>query len=286
MAKNAIYVFRDIRYSDSVKVGHGDPNDLNKRAQGHSPEGMECVATWDVIQRAKDLEREIHQYLRKIFGQLEYPNCGEEWFWVPADKVVVEIEKFFIENNKKYERADNVEANCRNKDFMQSEPSLGRNGKATYPGRLVLWLMEEFQTERLKLYQCSEWFSPNQRIRTYSRNGFFPISFVTYRELISLSNNDRINRIRKETISNICAPIGREKYGWLIDGTKAEDVVEAVAELSCEFLDDWSIFAQSANGKRPRGIRTDKEITSISKHEIDCFDPNCPWARDIISRIK
>lgn len=141
-----------------------------------------------------------------------------------------------------------------------------------YKGRLVLWMMQEKLTGSLKLYQCSEWKSPREKRRRYSRNGYRAHSAVTYLAKASLPNNHKLDAIRNDCIRHFGAAPGKDRFGWLAKNVQAEAVQRWLLDNHGEFLEPVGDI--TSNHGRPCGVRQtyNKMAENIPESELaSCF---------------
>ncbi len=263
----AIYLFRDVGYEMGVKVGRGDPCRCYAEAQGYSPRGIECVAYWDVpVDRESALEKSLHLSMGQEFGALRLPTDdgprnGKEWFRAtPVESIC------FI--STELERDPKSSAlNCsRAFDKLRSEPH--------YKGRLVLWIMEEFETGAMKLYQCSEWSSPREIRRRYSRNGFAQVAAFAYRGKASLAANEALDRLRKSCLDRLATPTGRREYGWFENSVVRSDVEAVLNDNSRNHgLELENVSDISTAAGRPKGVRVSYHANGGVPHaELATFE--------------
>jgi hypothetical protein len=259
----AIYAFRDTGYDRETKVGRGDAVTCFHDAQGYSPRGIECIALWEVgKENESGIEETIHRQLGDSHGQFTSPDAskpysGEEWFRLHATEAAETISEIL-----RARPSPALKPRGQRKDKLLSKP--------TYKGRLVLWIMEEFHTGRLKVYQCSEWRSPREIRKRYSRNGFRAVGAYTYGANVSLCRNEEVDKLRLQCLEKFGAPAGREHLGWLVAGPKKEEVEHFVLRSSKgSLLPVTDFLSESA---RPCGVRIDYNKGLIPEAEIrSCF---------------
>jgi len=163
-----------------------------------------------------------------------------------------------------YQEELHVEASAKKGDPLAS--------KAHYKGRLVLWIMEECLTGRVKLYQCSEWKSPRERRKRYSRQGFQPVAAFTYVDGVSLAINQRTDSIREATLKHFGTAAGKAMHGWLGEKVGGSDVITRLEDVDDRFLSQIEDIRTEAG--RPCGVRRSYtgSGSQIDPQEIEsCF---------------
>jgi hypothetical protein len=263
----AIYIFCDVGYEIGVKVGRGDPSRCIAEAQGYSPRGIECVAYWDVsVERESALEKVIHSSLGQRFGTLrlpteDNPRNGKEWFRATP----VQSIKLVRSELKDDPRSTGLKCS-RVFDKLRSEPH--------YKGRLVLWVVKEFETGAIKLYQCSEWSSPREMRRRYSRNGFAQVAALVYRSKPSPAANESMDSLRKSCLDRFPTPTGRKEYGWFESSVDRSDVEAFLKDNSRNHgLELESVIDISTAAGRPPGVRVSYHASGGVPHsELPSFE--------------
>lgn len=260
MNEKVVYAFRDPRYEIGIKVGCGSLANCLHDAQGYAPDGVFCEAYWPIpsSEPARVAEARVHEALkRRRINRLEVASggatrSGTEWFdcdRAEAVRTTSEVLGTALEGPPvRGLRADKV----------LSSPAR--------QGRLVLWVLEECLTRRLKLNTCSEFMSPIAPRRRYSRNGYREVAAYVIEPPISLGTNKRLFEIRREVLSRYARDERAAHYGWCSDGFDRHRLTTELSNYS--ELDIWPDLSVRPPGVRPS--YTGKG-SSVPDAELDLF---------------
>lgn len=237
-----VYVFSDPRYERGIKVGKGKLPDCFHDAQGYAPGGLICLRLWSFpsLQQAKTWERAAHAALQAAgFPRLaHHPKLcrnGVEWFDATPDEGLPVLEHLFQSSGK-----EGLKLRTFRQDKVLSTPHR--------QGRLVLWIFKELLTDRLKISTCSEFASPRERARRYSRNGYEEVAAYVIPPPISLQTNKRLFDIRRQLLELYGSGERSLRFGWLREGVKLSEITSFLAEaFELEKLQDLN--------QRPVGVR-------------------------------
>lgn len=263
MAPRTVYAFRDPRYETGIKIGYGNLLACLHDAQGYAPEGIVNEAHWTVPENRapRAVESGFHSALLKAGIQpLDVRDgaetrSGQEWFDCTLTDAIM------VGRSILGEPGGSTRIKGLRKDKVLSSPSA--------QGRLVLWILQECLTGRLKLNACSEFKSPTARRRRYSRNGYREIAAWVIEPPISHATNHRLFEIRRHLLARFAADGRAANYGWCREGTTPDHLNAALAEHP--ELAQWLDLS-----RRPTGVRASytgpgsnvpvDELSAFSEH--------------------
>lgn len=223
--QQSVYIFRDERYSHGAKVGKGRIISCLHDAAGYSPGVMLCVGFWcfSNSREAYDAEKSLHDHLRQRgIHHMELPNSdvprnGTEWFDLCPSEAVKIGDRFFRRTH------DIAHLSGTRQDKVLSRPSR--------EGRLLLWIYEECITKQIKINTCSEFKSPTEQRRRYSRNGYQQVAAFSIDPPFTLEGNQMVFQAREDTISYFGESIGKGQFGWLSRDLKLQEVVHYLSKI-------------------------------------------------------
>lgn len=238
---SCIYAFRDNRYDYGVKIGW-DKNDIKRieMAQSYSPVGIFYEAAWEVTGTSTGKEYEKQACLG--LKQLVYPNNGREWYDVDVQSCISQVsQNLGIEPKlKPWDKISKWD------DFRSPR---GLNSTWMYKYKQVLWVYEEHQTRRVKVQRIADWKTPLETVKTYSRNGFYPVFAATYKGAATYDCNIMIHQTWEAVLTQFGAPTDNSTFGWLPDGVSAADVIRYLENTRLDVL--RSPFTNMPEGVKP-----------------------------------
>lgn len=258
MDNRFVYVFKDAGYDIGVKIGRGVRSNLAS-AQSYAPRRIEMVAAWRIAaDQASKIETECTAGLPRLTPEgiaFEAARNGKEWFNLCAGDAIDALTKFF--HRPPDEKAWEI---TNPGDIFQSPISR--------PGRMMIFCHKEHLTGRLKVHATSEWQSPLERRRRYSRNGFAQMMAFTHMgKMCSLELNNGVLSTWRRIVDRF-AENPNNCRGWL-SRRATRDSVRDVA-LAGGFLTEIDDIQTSAG--RPPGVRTRYNASgSIPDAELALF---------------
>lgn len=240
--KHSVYVFFDPRYDIGVKVGRGNLANCLHDAQGYAPDGLECAGAWQFATSSQSIaaEKDAHRAMQDNgYERLVSPSTGDhrngtEWFVSSIQDSVSLLSGLFLSP------VINYSIESLRQDKLLSTPRR--------EGRLVLWIFKEELTGRLKLNTCSEFQSPREMRRRYSRNGFSEEAAYVIDPPITLATNQRLYDIRKKITEKFGYGERSQRFGWLSNGVE-------ISNLESEFGSIQELIRISDMQERPLGVR-------------------------------
>lgn len=257
MVGNFIYAFRDNGYERGVKIGRGASSNLTT-AQCFTPRGVAFLGAWEVglhqkvtVVEAAALKRlDSRRFVLPGFS-IENTRTGREWFdLTPPEAVELISEALSL-------------SPCPEPWRVRATPADEYQSIDRKPGRMMVFVQEECETRRLKVNSVSEWTSPRERQRRYSRNGFGQIAAYTYLDPeVTIDQNFKVVEARLALFRRYaCNP--KSSLGWLPEAAAREEVSHFLSGAGLTKISD---IISSAG--RPPGVRVAYNKGTDEKYEM------------------
>ncbi|OUR79617.1 hypothetical protein A9Q83_04260 [Alphaproteobacteria bacterium 46_93_T64] len=217
-----IYAFYDPRYEIGVTLGVDSSNPKRFRdAQCSAPFGMSCAGVWNFETDKAGIDA-FKIKARAGLPALTNPRSGIEWVDLSKEDAVQRI-------------SENLSSDAK-RDFnpkpTKNDLYFTNNSSLVERGRSVLWIFKENETGILKVTVLSDWQTPLEDKRGYSRLGFAQVAAYLIEDETSQEANNRTYEIHKRIVSEF-SDDDPFKFSWLDKTTSfgsVDDFVQSGGE--------------------------------------------------------